>query len=47
VPARECLVFEDADAGIKSAEAAGMAWVRIPQRRLDPELVDLATGVAR
>jgi beta-phosphoglucomutase-like phosphatase (HAD superfamily) len=46
-PARECLVFEDADAGIKSAEAAGMAWVRIPQRRLDPELVDLATGVAR
>ena len=30
VPAAECLVFEDADAGIASAEAAGMAWVRIP-----------------
>jgi HAD superfamily hydrolase (TIGR01509 family) len=26
----ECLVFEDADAGIASAEAAGMAWVRVP-----------------
>ncbi len=30
VRAAECLVFEDADAGIASAEAAGMAWVRIP-----------------
>ncbi len=25
-----CLVFEDADAGIASAEAAGMRWVRVP-----------------
>jgi HAD superfamily hydrolase (TIGR01509 family) len=25
-----CLVFEDADAGIASAEAAGMKWVRVP-----------------
>ncbi len=31
VPPAQCLVFEDADAGIRSAEAAGMAWVRIPQ----------------
>lgn len=25
----DCLVFEDADAGIASAQAAGMSWVRI------------------
>jgi beta-phosphoglucomutase family hydrolase len=30
VPPRECLVFEDADPGIKAAEAAGMRWVRVP-----------------
>ncbi len=30
VRAEDCLVFEDADAGIASAEAAGMRWVRIP-----------------
>ncbi len=26
----DCLVFEDAEAGIQSARAAGMAWVRVP-----------------
>jgi HAD superfamily hydrolase (TIGR01509 family) len=34
VPPAQCLVFEDADAGIASAEAAGMAWVRIPHTRI-------------
>ncbi len=33
VPAAECLVFEDAEAGIASAEAAGMRYVRVPQTR--------------
>lgn len=30
VAPQHCLVFEDADAGIQSAEAAGMQWVRVP-----------------
>jgi HAD superfamily hydrolase (TIGR01509 family) len=34
VPPAECLVFEDADAGIAAAEAAGMRWVRVPVHHL-------------
>ena len=34
VAPEDCLVFEDADAGIAAAEAAGMAWVRVPVQRV-------------
>jgi HAD superfamily hydrolase (TIGR01509 family) len=36
-----CLVFEDADAGIQAATAAGMAWVRIlqPHERVEVQKV--------
>lgn len=34
VAPKDCLVFEDADAGIAAAEAAGMQWVRVPVRYL-------------
>ena len=33
----DCLVFEDAEAGIASAKAAGMQWVRVPQVYVAPE----------
>ena len=31
VPPQDCLVFEDTEMGIQSAQAGGMAWVKILQ----------------
>ncbi len=33
VAPERCLVFEDAEPGMRAAEAAGMAWVRVDSRR--------------
>jgi len=34
VDPKDCLVFEDANAGIESAKAAGMQWVHVPRTKL-------------
>lgn len=44
VPPEKCLVFEDAEPGMRAAEAAGMPWVRVASRKNIEERISMPVG---